>query len=229
MLPHLAPHYDVTVHDAADVAALAKKYNVAVGDLARIAACDIIILAVPVQKMEPVLAELASKLKPDALVIDVASVKIKPTELMKKILPPSVSIVGTHPLFGPQSGKNGIAGLNVAVCEVRGGRAAGVSAFLRDQLKLNVFEVAAEDHDRQLAYVQGLTHLLAKVIVALDLPEFQLTTKTYDLMQQMIGMVRHDSDELFKAIERENPFTAEAKKAFFAAARNLEEKLEIRE
>jgi len=33
------------------------------------------------------------------------------------------------------------------------------------------------------------------------------------------------SDELFKAIERENPFTAEAKQAFFAAARRLEEKL----
>jgi prephenate dehydrogenase len=93
-------------------------------------------------------------------------------------------------------------------------------------LKLNVIETTPEDHDRQLAYVQGLTHLLAKVVIALDLPEFQLTTKTYDLMAQMVAMVRYDSDELFKAIERENPFTVEAKKAFFAAARRLEEALE---
>ena len=228
MLPHLAPHFDVTLHDAQDVAALASKHGVAVGALPRIAGSDVVVLAVPVQRMEPVLRELAPHLKKDALVIDVASVKIKPTELMKSILPAHVAIVGTHPLFGPQSGKNGIAGLNIAVCNVRGERAAGVSGFLRDQLKLNVVETTAEDHDRQLAYVQGLTHLLAKVIVALDLPDFQLTTKTYDLMQQMVGMVRYDSDELFKAIERENPFTVEAKKAFFAAARNLEEALEKR-
>ena len=27
--------------------------------------------------------------------------------------------------------------------------------------------------------------------MSLDLPEFQLTTKTYDLMQEMVGMVRY--------------------------------------
>lgn len=226
MLPHIRDHYDVSIHDAADVSALAKQHKVRLASLPEIATCDVVVLAVPIQKMEPVLQVLAPLLKPDALVIDVASVKIKPTEMMQKILPESVAIVGTHPLFGPQSGKNGIAGLNIAVCNVRGDRAAGVAAFLRDQLKLKVFEITAEDHDRQLAYVQGLTHLLAKVIVSLDLPEFQLTTKTYDLMTQMINMVRYDSDELFKAIERENPFTVEAKKSFFAAARKLEEALE---
>jgi prephenate dehydrogenase len=226
MLPHLTPHYDVVVSDAKDVSALAQQHGAAVVDLPRLAESDIIVLAVPVQRMEPVLAALAPRLKRGALVIDVASVKIKPTELMRKILPSQVAIVGTHPLFGPQSGKNGIENLNIAVCNVRGERAAGVTRFLREQLKLSVFETTPEDHDRQLAYVQGLTHLLAKVIVALDLPDFQLTTKTYDLMQLMVGMVRYDSDELFKAIERENPFTSEAKKAFFGAARQLEEALE---
>ena len=73
--------------------------------------------------------------------------------------------------------------------------------------------------------MQGLTHLIAKIIVSLDLPAFQLTTKTYDYMQKMVDMVRYDSDELFKAIERENPFTLEAKAAFFTAARRLEERL----
>ena len=225
MLPHLKPHYDISITDAVDVSAIAQANGVKSASLAEVAACDVVVLAVPVQKMEPVLAAIAPHVKQGALVIDVASVKIKPTELMMQILPAHAAIVGTHPLFGPQSGKNGIDGLNMAVCNVRGDRAAGVASFLRDQLKLNVVETTPEDHDRQLAYVQGLTHLLAKVIVSLDLPEFQLTTKTYDLLQQLIGHVRYDSDELFKAIERENPFTAEAKKVFFAAARQLEEKL----
>jgi prephenate dehydrogenase len=77
-----------------------------------------------------------------------------------------------------------------------------------------------------MAYVQGLTHLIAKVIVSLDLPPFQLTTKTFEYMQNMVEMVRYDSDDLFHAIERENPFAGEAKNAFFNAARKLEERLE---
>lgn len=226
MLPHLTPHYDVSVFDTADVSSVAAKFNARVASLAEVAASDVVVLAVPVQKMDGVLKEMAPRIKPGSLVLDVASVKLKPTQMMLEHLPAHAAIVGTHPLFGPQSGKNGIAGLNVAVCNVRGDRSAGVAAFLRDMLKLSVFETTAEDHDRQLAYVQGLTHLLAKVVVSLDLPDFALTTKTYDLMMQMIGMVRYDSDELFKAIERENPFTAEAKKSFFAAARRLEEALE---
>jgi prephenate dehydrogenase len=225
-LPHLKPHFDISLHDVADVSVLAKQHGLAVGDMARVASSDVVVLAVPVQKLEAVLAQVAPHVKKDALVIDVASVKIKPTALMQKILPVHAAIVGTHPLFGPQSGKNGIAGLKMAVCNVRGDRAPGVSQFLRDTLKLSVFETTPEDHDKQMAYVQGLTHLLGKVIVSLDLPDFQLTTKTYDLLSQMIGMIRHDSDELFKAIERENPFTAEAKKVFFNAARQLEEKLD---
>jgi prephenate dehydrogenase len=226
MLPHIARHFHTVIYDVADVAALAEKHGVKAVDLQSAGVCDIVVVAVPVQKLEAVLQQIASYVKQGALVIDVASVKIKPTEMMLRILPEHVSIVGTHPLFGPQSGKHGIEGLNIAVCNVRGDRAACVSAFLRDKLILNVVETSAEDHDRQLAYVQGLTHLLAKVVVALDLPDFKLTTKTYDLLEEMVAMVRYDSDELFKAIERENPFTVEAKKSFFAAARKLEETLE---
>ncbi len=226
MVPHMTAHYDVSIYDTSDVSALAQAHGVKIRSLAEVAASDIVVLAVPVQKMEPVLETIAPHVKAGALVIDVASVKIKPTQFMERVLPAHTSIVGTHPLFGPQSGKNGIAGLNIAVCNVRGDRMAGVVAFLRGQLKLNVIETTAENHDRELAYVHGLTHMLGKVIVSLNLPKFSMTTKTYELIDQAVEFIRYDSDELFKAIERENPFTVEAKKSFFAAARNLEEALE---
>ncbi len=226
MAPYLAPHFDLVLHDAGrDPSPLARAFGATAGSLDRAAACPTIILAVPVQKMERVLRDIAPMIGPGTLVIDVGSVKVKPVALMESLLPAHATIVGTHPLFGPQSGRDGIAGLNIAVCEVRGGRAPAVARFCRDALKLRAFEVTAEEHDRQLAYVHGLTHLLAKVIVSLNLPDFQLTTKTYDLLSQAIEMVRYDSDELFRAIERENPFAAEAKKSFFAAARQLDDKL----
>lgn len=226
MLPHLTPHYDVSLFDAhTDIVELARTAHVKAVDFKTVSTCDIVVIAVPVQQMEGVMRELAPFLKPGALVIDVASVKIKPTDWMNEILPANVDAIGLHPLFGPQSGKNGIEGLNIVVCNVRGQREANVVSFLRDTLKLSVFVTTPQDHDKQLAYVQGLTHLIAKVIVALDLPKFDLTTKTFDYMLQAVEMVRYDSDELFKAIERENPFTSEAKDAFFSAARKLEEKL----
>ena len=189
--------------------------------------CKIIVIAVPVQQMEKVLRKLAKVARPDALVIDVGSVKMKPAKLMKEILPRSISIVGTHPLFGPQSGKGqGIKGLNIVVCDVRGKQSRLRAQILQtEKLGLKVFAATPSEHDHELAYVQGLTHLLAKVVVALNLPRFRFTTRTYEYMDQMVETVRYDSDELFRAIERENPFTKKAKEAFFAAARNLEQKL----
>ncbi|MDP9126650.1 MAG: prephenate dehydrogenase [Pseudomonadota bacterium] len=226
MVRHLAPHYDVTLYDAQrDVAALARNFSARAGDFRQAAACDVVVIAVPVQRFEEVLRDLATVIRPGALVIDVASIKMRPTELMTEHLPPTVDIVGTHPLFGPQSGKDGIEGLNIAVCDVRGERGEAVCRFLRNELKLNVMRATAEEHDRELAYVQGLTHLLAKVVVALELPKFRFTTRTYEYMEKMVEMVRYDSEELFRAIEKENPFAAQAKQAFFAAARKLEEDL----
>ncbi len=225
MAQHLAPHFDLVLHDARkDTAKLAKKYRAKSGDLKTAAGCKIVIIAVPVQQMEGVLYGIAKLVKPGALVIDVGSVKMKPARMMQKILPKYVEAVGTHPLFGPQSGRNGIKGLNVVVCNVRGKRDACVRRFCR-KLGLSVFAATPTDHDRELAWVQGLTHLLAKVVVALDLPRFRFTTRTYEYLDQMVETVRYDSDELFRAIERENPFTKKAKTKFFAAARNLEQKL----
>ena len=227
MARHLAPYFDLCLYDTAKDLTAHKATGITIAtDLATVAASSIVVIAVPVQILPEVLQSLAPHIKPGTLVIDVSSVKSGPTQLMRRILPEHADIVGTHPLFGPQSGKNGIAGLNIAVCAVRGARSACVADFLREKLALNVFTLSPEEHDRQMAYVQGLTHLIAKVIVSLDLPPFQLTTKTFEHMQSMVEMVRYDSDDLFRAIERENPFAAEAKNAFFTAARKLEERME---
>lgn len=223
---HLAPHFDLVLHDpAVDLAPLAKELNAKIGTLSEVASCDVVVLAVPVQRMRSCLSSVAPYLKPGALFLDVASVKIKTAASMLELLPQNVSLVGTHPLFGPQSGKNGIEGLNMAVCEIRGGRGKDVARFCSEKLGLRVTQTTPEEHDREAAIVQGLTHMLAKIVVALDLPPMKFPTRTYELMEQMVEMVRYDSDELFRAIESENPFSEEAKRKFFAAANDLEAKL----
>jgi prephenate dehydrogenase len=226
MLRHVTPYFRVKVHDPGrDPAELARIYNVEPADLAAAAACDVVVPAVPVQKLEAVARALAPHLRPGALVVDVCSVKLKPAQLLLEVLPTEVELVLTHPLFGPQSGRDGIAGLNIAVCEGRGTRAASVKRFLAERLRLNVIETTPERHDRELAYVQGLTHLIAKIMVAIELDDVRQTTRTYELLMESVEIVRYDSEELFLAIESENPFVSEAKRRFFAAARALEERL----
>lgn len=213
---HLSVWFDILAHDpaASDGEGLAS-----LTDLATAAACPTVVLAVPVEALETTLIAIGPHLAPDALVVDVGSVKVKPARAMDELLPPGLRIVGTHPLFGPQSGKDGIAGLRIAVSEVRGAKdARRVAAFCRRALRLKVFQVSPEDHDREAATVQGLTHLIARVLMAMEPLPTRMTTASFDRLMQAVDMVRHDSPAVFLAIERDNPFAAEVRERFFALA-----------
>jgi prephenate dehydrogenase len=213
---HLSDWFEVIAHDpvATDGEGVAT-----LADLATAAACPTVILAVPVEALEATLGAIRPHLAPDALIIDVGSVKVKPAQAMKTLLPPGLRIVGTHPLFGPQSGKDGVAGLRIAVCEVRGAKdARRVAAFCRLALKLKVFQVTPEAHDREAAVVQGLTHLIARVLLQMEPLPTRMTTSSFERLMQAVDMVRHDSPAVFRAIERDNPFAAEVRERFFALA-----------
>lgn len=230
ILPHLTKHFKVKVYDKfrkpAQLKAIAKKHNAqCVTSIVDLCDSDIVMIATPVRAFEEVVKTIARHVRKGQLVIDVGSVKELPAKILQKHLPKGVDIIGLHPLFGPQSGKNGIKGLNITVCNVRGKRDVKLIKFFKQKLGLNVIISTPTKHDQELAYVQGLTHLIGKVFVGLDLPEFAQTTKTYELLKQMVEMVRYDSDELFRTIERDNPYTANAKKAFFKSVSELEKKL----
>jgi prephenate dehydrogenase len=133
---------------------------------------------------------------------------------MKKHVPPSAEIIGLHPLFGPQSGKNGISGLKVVTCKVRGGSFDCVSDFMRDKLMLDVCQKTPEEHDKQMAYVQALNHLIARALDRMNLPDCDLGTPAYERLKDVHRILQGDSMELFLTIERENPFAAEIRHSF---------------
>jgi len=221
---HLAPWFDIIAHDPAtsDGDGLARLTT-----LDEVAACPVVLLAVPVGVLAETVAAIAPSVTPGALILDVGSVKVKPAQVMLEGLPQGVSIVGTHPLFGPQSGKDGIAGLRIAVCPVRGDKAAWrVAAFCRRALALKVFVVSPEDHDREAATVQGLTHLIAKVLLAMEPLPTRMTTASFERVMQGVDMVRHDSAAVFRAIEHDNPFAAEVRRRFFDLAEQARAELD---
>ena len=196
-------------------------------DIAAAARCDLVVLAVPVSEMSAAIRSIRRYLQPGAVVVDVGSVKLKPAAAMEAELPEFVEIVGTHPLFGPQSARNGIRGLKIALCPIRGGRSVWrIAAFLRRALGLRVFMTTADEHDREAAVVQGLTHLIAKVLVRMEPLPTRLTTASFDLLMQATEMVRYDAPSVFLAIERENPHAAAVRERFFAIAEEMQRLLE---
>lgn len=189
-------------------------------DLPEIARCDIIILAVPVARMAYICKKLAPHLRPGTLVVDVGSVKVAPMRMMRRHLPPHVELLGTHPLFGPQSAKENITGRKIALCPMRGQRWRRVGAFLRKR-GLKVILTTAEEHDREMAMVQGLTHLISKVITDLGPLPARLTTASFDLLREAVGMVQDDPPTVLHAIEVANPYAQEVREAFFERAATL--------
>ncbi|WP_404405483.1 prephenate dehydrogenase/arogenate dehydrogenase family protein [Pelagibacterium halotolerans] len=220
---HVAPLFRMLAFDPApDVAAIAQHFGVVPASLEAVASCPVVVLAMPVERLESVVEAIAPHIQRGALVLDVGSVKAGPARIMQTRLPGYADIVATHPLFGPQSAREGIAGLKIAVCAVRGSGHLRVGAFLRRHLRLTVIMTTPEDHDREAATVQGLTHLIAKVLVEMEPLPTRMTTRSFDLLLQAVEMVRHDAPEVFTAIERANPYAAGVRKRFFELASALE-------
>jgi prephenate dehydrogenase len=222
----LKRHFEIVVTDVAPAAeAAADALGVRFSALAEVAACDVVVIAAPVAAMRELLILIAPHVKPGALVVDVGSVKMLPARWMIEILPVHADLVATHPLFGPQSAKGGLAGLRLVVCPLRGGRHRRVAAFGR-LLGLSVTVTTPEEHDREMAYVQALTHLIGRSLVNIGIPDEQLKTRSYQHLLELCALIGADSFELFTAIQTQNPFAAEVVKAFVDEAKSLLKQVE---
>jgi len=217
----LKDHFAIVATDVAPTAeAVARAAGVEFGGLEEVAGCEIVVVAVPVAAMRDIFSAIAPHLRPGALVVDVGSVKVLPVQWMLELLPDHVDIVATHPLFGPQSARTGLTGLRFVVCQVRGERHERVAALGRS-LGLTVTVTTPEEHDREMAYVQALTHLIGRSLVNIGIPDEQLKTPSYQHLLELCGLIGADTFELFTAIQTQNPFAPEVAQAFVEEAQSL--------
>lgn len=218
---HLRPHFPILAFDVAPDAAQAAALGVSLVPFEAVAQSPVVVIAAPVSQMRAVVGDLAPLVKPGTLVLDVGSVKTGPAAIMDELLPPTVDIVATHPLFGPQSAKAGISGQRIAICPVRGPHRR-VAAFCR-RIGLDIIVTSAEEHDRDLAQVQGLTHLVASLLVKMDLRQTRMTTKSFEMMMSAVDMVRHDAPDVLQAILGANPYAGDVLQRFKALTSALDD------
>ncbi len=180
--------------------------------------CDVIVLCVAISAMESALDKLAPAVKPGCLVMDTCSVKMEPVRLMKEKLPETVNIIATHPMFGPDSGKNGIRGLPLVFSPVRctEEQEKSLRSFFSD-MKLDVIEMTPEEHDREAAYTQGITHFIGRVLNDLNLKPSKIGTLGYKKILEIVEQTCNDPYQLFLDLQKYNPYTREMREKLMAS------------
>ncbi len=175
---------------------------------------DLVLVAVPMEETPKVVQELAGEVGPGCKVVEISSIKGKRFAGARHLLAKrGASLLSLHPLFGPSSRDKG-----PKICVV-GGKSDLTSAkelFPRARLIL----MTAEEHDRLMANVLSLVHLMnlafistvAKQVglkklrrVLTPLASAQLTVAEATLSQ--------DAD-LYTSIQTSNPFVNDVLDSF---------------
>jgi chorismate mutase / prephenate dehydrogenase len=195
-------------------------------------AADVVVISVPIAVTERVIRELGPLVRPDALLMDVTSIKSAPLQAMLDAS--RASVVGAHPMFGP--GSASLNGQRVVLCRGRGDAWHDwLAASLRAR-GLVITEASAEEHDRAMSLVQVLTHFQTQVFglalarTGIPLESSRRFTSPAYLMELYVA-ARHfaQASELYGPIEMRNPATAEVTAQFQRAAREIAEILESRD
>jgi prephenate dehydrogenase len=166
-------------------------------------------LCVAISAFEEVVGRIEARLAPGAVVFDTCSVKVHPARVMERLIPAGVHIIASHPMFGPDSARNGLAGLPMILSPVR----APEESIRRwtlffEGLGLRVVRMAPEEHDREAAFTQGVTHYVGRVLADLGLARSRIGTVGYNKLLEIIEQTCNDPWQLFVDLQRYNPFTA---------------------
>ncbi len=119
-----------------------------------VAACDVVIVTVPIAETVPVIRRIGPLLRAEQLLCDLTSIKREPVAAM---LETRAWVIGLHPLFAPMPT---VAGQNVVLCPARPGPCRPwLEAFLAGH-GMHPVELTPQGHDEAMAFIQGLTHFL---------------------------------------------------------------------
>ena len=138
------------------------------------------------------------------------NLKVDPVNQMVKYLPKSVEIIGTHPMFGPDSGKNGVKDLPLVFCPIR--LCESNESFWRKyflDLGLKIIDLTPDEHDLEAAYTQGITHFLGRILNDMELKDSKIATLGYQKLLDIIEQTCNDPYQLFIDLQMRNPHTNE--------------------
>jgi prephenate dehydrogenase len=219
---HLARHAEVFVFDRKRFTSRLPSRRIHRASLERAASQPVVILAVPVSSLRQTLLAIRSHVQPGAIIADVCAVKAFPSRWMRKILPPSVNILGTHPLFGPDSASGSLRGHTIVLCPVR--MPVSLLEKTRRMLRQAGLRPAIMDpdkHDKMVAETILLTQYIGRLVGHARLGRWGLATKSYTSLLSVVEVAIHDSPQLFSDMVRYNKYARRCISALRGAHRQL--------
>jgi len=141
-----------------------------------VAGSDLVILCTPVGIFEQLLGQIGPALADRAIITDVGSTKRSVARLAESLLPKTAHFVGSHPIAGSE--KRGVEFsradlftnqlcILTPTAQTHPGSLERIDEFWRS-LGMRIERLSPENHDRLLADVSHLPHLLAAALVAMQ-------------------------------------------------------------
>lgn len=223
---YLATGNDVFVFDINENQDAAKKIDVTFADFQTVCSQKILVLAVPISAMKNTLYTVRSLLAENTIVVDVCSVKECTVQWMSEILPEGTQILGTHPMFGPDSAAHSLEGQQIILCNhsVKPGAYAKIKSFLLSY-KLRVLELTPEEHDQQSAYSLNLTHFIGRSLSRIQARDLTVDTEGYRRLLHILDVVENDTWQLFIEMNRYNNHAKNVRARFVEAAKAIDGEL----
>ncbi|KAI4306903.1 hypothetical protein L6164_030143 [Bauhinia variegata] len=189
---------------------------------------DVILICTSILSLSKVVKSMPlDHLKRPTLVADVLSVKEHPRDVLLQALPEDSDILCTHPMFGPESGKNGWKGLTFMYEKVRIRDEATCSNFLQIFASegCRMLQMSCEEHDKLAAKSQFLTHTIGRTLGERDIKSTPINTKGFETLLQLKENTMRDSFDLFSGLFVYNRFAKQELEQLEHALHNVKEKL----
>ncbi len=206
------------------------------GDAAR--GSDLVIVAAPVRSIPGILREISSSLSSGTVVTDVGSTKAAVLRAAEEFLPDTVDFIGGHPMTGSE-----LEGVNAADPDLFANRCyiltpsrhctpeafALLHGLLRDLGALTL-TLEAEAHDRAVAVVSHLPHVLALTLMNLAMRKREETANLFYLaaggFRDMTRIAASNPSVWMDILEENRVPLLELMEEFASSVRSLQELLE---
>jgi prephenate dehydrogenase len=163
---------------------------------------DYVVLCTPTRRTPEIIRLIAKEMKRDTYLIEISSEKSKVVSSLSK-MPAKINPICIHPMFGP--GTKTIKGQNIISVPIKDAKKElTVTKTLFEGA--NFVTIDAAEHDKKIAVILGLTHLMNLVfanIISKD-EKMNLTEKmsgtTFRIQKTLAENIMTESPELIETI-----------------------------
>ena len=201
MMRLLSPEHDVFFYDVNEALYQETHFK----PLLELLKLPTLILAVPIGRLEKLLQQIGPQIKTKT-VIDVCSDKIYPTKWMLQYLPKETNIIATHPMFGPDSYESNNKNMMMYPVRISAKLFHLWQAYFTGK-NIHISLMTPEQHDKETAFSQNLTHFLGRVLGQLTLQDTEVATVGYKSLLKIVQQTCNDSWELFYDMFHYNPYS----------------------